>query len=299
MRIFTNVKYIIMKSKIILTERNSDIGGFTVGRLLPYRQKRMIGPFIFIDHMGPATVNPVRPFDIGQHPHIGLSTLTYLMEGEILHKDSLGSNQVITAGDVNWMTAGDGVVHTEKAPDHLIGKEYSIHGYQVWVALPLNKEDMEPSFHHISKNDLPKWNDNESEIILVAGKAFGKSSPVPVHSALYMIKTKTLENKGTINCGGLFGEFGICPVEGNAHFEGETIHPGEMLVVEEFNHEDIQIESNSILMIFGGEPFAEKRYIDWNFVSSDKKKIDVAKKRWREKRFRMIGGECSYVPLPK
>jgi redox-sensitive bicupin YhaK (pirin superfamily) len=249
--------------------------------------------------MGPATVGPERPFDVGQHPHIGLSTLTYLFEGEILHKDSLWSDQVITAGDVNWMTAGKGVVHTEKTPGHLYGKEYPIHGYQIWVALPIDREDMEPSFHHISKNDLPTWNENELEFTLVAGKAFGKSSPVPVHSEMYMIKASTMDNESTVNCGWFYGEFGICPVEGNAYFEGETIHPGDMLVIEEFNQEEIQIERNSTLLIFGGEPFAEKRYIDWNFVSSDKMKIESAKRHWREKKFTMIEGEGSYVPLPK
>lgn len=283
---------------MIISERNRDIGGFTVGRLLPFRTRRMIGPFIFIDHMGPAKVGPADIFDIGQHPHIGLSTLTYLLKGEILHKDSLGSEQVITPGAVNWMTAGKGVVHTEKTPDHRLGKEYTIHGYQIWVALPLDHEDVEPSFHHVSKANLPVWHQKNLDFNLIAGSVWDKISPVPVYSELYMIKVDSGVKKGGFSCKGLFGSFGICPVYGMATFNGTMVRPGDMLVVEESGNEMIEIEKHSSVMIFGGKPFDEKRFIDWNFVSSDKEKIEKAKERWRNKEFEMIEGENSYVPLP-
>ena len=283
---------------MVIQERNRDIGGFTVGRLLPYRKKRMVGPFIYIDHMGPASLSPGEPFDIGQHPHIGLSTLTYLLEGEIWHKDSLGSSQVITPGDVNWMTAGKGVVHTEVTPEHLIGKAYTIHGYQIWVALPLEKEDMEPSFHHIPRNDLPVWQENGLKFTLVAGNALSRTSPVPVHSDLYMLKVVSKEEEGAFSSSHLFGEFGICPVKGAANYQGQRVDPGEMLVVEQTGSNPIGLAPNSLVMIFGGLPYKEKRLIDWNFVSSEKEKIEHAKEKWRDKAFRMIEGESSYIPLP-
>jgi redox-sensitive bicupin YhaK (pirin superfamily) len=283
---------------MILSERNRDIGGFTVGRLLPFRQKRMIGPFIFVDHMGPATVGTSEPFDIGQHPHIGLSTLTYLLEGEILHKDSVGSHQVISPGDVNWMTAGKGVVHTEKTPEHLIGEEYIIHGYQIWVALPLDSENIDPSFHHIAKDNLPTWKENELNITLVAGQAFSRTSPVPVYSDLYMLHIATGKQEGEFSCNDLYGEFGLCPVMGNASINGKEVSPGEMLVIEECNEDIIRLSPNSTIMVFGGDPYEEKRYIDWNFVHSDRDKIDAAKMAWREREFTMIDSEKSYVPFP-
>lgn len=178
-------------TKLIIAERSANIGNFMVGRLLPFRQKRMVGPFIFIDHMGPVCMSDHDNLDIAMHPHIGLSTLTFLFEGAIMHRDSLGTEVEITPGAVNWMTAGRGVVHTERTPKHLRDSKKRIHGLQIWVALPKAEEQCEPSFTHVSATQIPTWKINAVQFKLIAGKAFGKQSPVPVYSPLYFIEIKS------------------------------------------------------------------------------------------------------------
>src|SRR6187402_3646553 len=170
---------------LIIEERAADIGKFMVGRLLPFRQKRMVGPFIYIDHMGPVKMNERQNFDVLPHPHIGLSTLTFLFEGSIMHRDTLGNEVEIKPGAVNWMTAGKGIVHSERTPEYLRHTEKSLHGLQIWVALPKALENMEPSFAHIEASDIPEWQRDGVTIKLIAGQAFGKKSPVPVYSPLY------------------------------------------------------------------------------------------------------------------
>jgi redox-sensitive bicupin YhaK (pirin superfamily) len=176
---------------LIIEERAADIGKFLVGRLLPFRQKRMIGPFIYIDHVGPVELNKRENFDILPHPHIGLSTLTYLFAGSIMHRDTLGNEIEIKPGEVNWMTAGNGIVHSERTPEYLRQSEKMMHGLQIWVALPRELEQMEPEFFHIASEDIPTWTDDELNFKLVAGEAFGKKSPVPVYSKLFMIEIKS------------------------------------------------------------------------------------------------------------
>lgn len=287
--------------KLIIEERAADIGGFMVGRLLPFRKKRMVGPFIFIDHMGPATIEAGKYMNIGQHPHIGLSTLTYLFEGEILHEDSIGSKQVIRPGAVNWMTAGRGVVHTERTPEQLKdGKKHGVHGYQIWVALPKEKEDMEPQFQHLAKEELPTWEENGVLYTLVAGEGYGKTSPLDVFSHLFMLRLDSLNEAQQVDTGqNLFGEIGICVVEGYVEIEGEKVDAGNMLVAKNEDHCSFTIGENSCVLLFGGEPFAEKRHIYWNFVHSSCEKIEEAKENWQHKGFPMIEGDESYIPLPK
>lgn len=284
---------------LIIEERSRDIGDFMVGRLIPFRNKRMVGPFIFIDHMGPATIGPDHYMDIGQHPHIGLSTLTYLLEGTIMHRDSIGSVQEIAPGSVNWMTAGKGVVHTERTPGHMRnGSVHRVHGFQIWVALPSHLEDMAPEFHHISADALPCWQLEDFSMRLVAGKAFGKESPVPVHSELFMIEVKSV-GPGLLDLmGHVKGEVGICIVEGHIEACGERIGKGNMLVSKIDDMCKVGVGENSHLLIFGGEPFPEERYIYWNFVSSSKEKLEAAKADWKAKRFTMVPGETDYVPMP-
>ncbi|MFK8044825.1 MAG: pirin family protein [Crocinitomicaceae bacterium] len=166
-------------NKLIVEEKQADLGNFMVGRLLPFRKKRQVGPFTFIDHMGPAKLGNGNYVDVDQHPHIGLSTLTYLFEGEIEHKDSIGSHQVISPGDVGFMTAGSGVTHTERTPEDRRGtEEFTMHGYQIWVALPKRKAEMDPEFKFYSSSEIPKWTENGLTIKLVAGNAFGRSAPL-------------------------------------------------------------------------------------------------------------------------
>lgn len=216
---------------LIIEERSRDIGDFLVGRLIPFRKKRMVGPFIFIDHMGPSEIKPGQYLDIGQHPHIGLSTLTYLLEGEIEHRDTLGTKQRIVPGSVGWMTAGKGIVHTERTPKDLRdGSSFMMHGYQIWVALPKDQEEMMPQFSFTEPEALPTWSENGIDFKLIAGEGFGKRSPVPVFSDLFMVDVRS-KDKADLNIEGqLKGEIGVCIVEGYVAACGERIEKGNMLV---------------------------------------------------------------------
>ncbi|AGC76889.1 hypothetical protein LX97_03260 [Nonlabens dokdonensis] len=286
---------------LIIEERSRDIGDFLVGRLIPFRKKRMVGPFIFIDHMGPTTLGPEKYMDVDQHPHIGLSTLTYLLEGQITHQDSIGTSQVIKPGSVNWMVAGKGCSHTERTPQHLRDAKsvFTMHGYQIWVALPKDLEDIEPEFHHIEGSELPVWEENGVSFTLVAGKGYSRKSPVPVHSELFMVDIKTTEDYPLDIAGNLSGEIGVTIVSGSVSACGDVIEKGNMLVSKTEDVCNITIHAGSHVLLFGGEPFPEKRYIHWNFVSHSQEKIDAAKEAWREKSFPMMDGNDSYVPLPE
>jgi redox-sensitive bicupin YhaK (pirin superfamily) len=284
---------------LIIEERSRDIGDFLVGRLIPFRKKRMIGPFIFIDHMGPMQLGPTKYMDVDQHPHIGLATLTYMLEGEIMHEDSLGTKQLIRPGSVNWMIAGKGVSHTERTPTELRGgKQFVAHGYQIWVALPKHLEDMQPEFHHIPMTDLPKWSENGTKFTLVAGEGYGRKSPLPIHSPLFMLDIKSTDLFQLNVSGNLVGEIGICIVEGSIKACNEIIEKGNILVSKAENVCNVQLQPNTHLLLFGGEPFDEKRYIHWNFVSSDKEKIEKAKREWKNKTFPMMQNDTTYVALP-
>jgi redox-sensitive bicupin YhaK (pirin superfamily) len=284
---------------LIIPERSSDIGSFIVGRILPFREKRIVGPFIFIDHMGPSMVAPEHYLDVGQHPHIGLSTLTYLFEGEILHRDSIGSVQKITPGSVNWMTAGKGVVHTERTPEELRnGNQHRIHGYQIWVALPANREDMEPEFYHVAAEGLPRWKKKGLNITLVAGSAFGKSSAVPVYSPLFMLDLEAEADRVFEYDESLFGELGISVVSGSIKACGQTIEAGNMLVAKELKNCGFELTKGSRVLVFGGEAFPEPRFIEWNFVATSQEKLAHARQNWKDRRFTMVPGEHDYIPLP-
>jgi len=286
-------------SELIIAERSRDIGDFLVGRLIPFRKKRMVGPFIFIDHMGPSEIAPGHYMDIGRHPHIGLSTLTYLLEGEMLHTDSLGTEQLIAPGSVNWMTAGKGVTHAERTPTHLKdGQKHRMHGYQIWVALPKDKEFMAPSFYHLGKDELPRWEEDGADFTLIAGKGFGHISPLPVYSDLFMAEIKT-ETPYELNIQGqLEGEIGICIVSGGIYACNERVEAGNMLVSKVENTCQIIIDTDSHILLFGGQPFPEERFIHWNFVASDKETLEQAKADWKADRFPKIDGDDSYIPMP-
>ncbi|AXT59485.1 pirin family protein [Aquimarina sp. AD10] len=285
---------------LIIEERSRDIGDFLVGRLIPFRKKRMVGPFIFIDHMGPTTIKKGHYMDVDQHPHIGLSTLTYMLDGELMHEDSIGTHQRISPGSVNWMVAGKGVTHTERTPNDLRdGSEFIAHGYQIWVALPKELEDIAPEFHHINASDLPSWKDKETTFRLIAGTGYGKTSPLPVHSELFMIEIKSktayeLEIKGQLR-----GEIGICIVKGAIIACNDRIENGNMLVSKTEDSCAITLEPNTHILLFGGVPFPEERHIYWNFVSTSKDKIETAKQRWKNHEFPIVKGDDTYVPLPE
>ena len=284
---------------MIIPERSRDIGDFLVGRLLPFRKKRMIGPFIFIDHMGPTPLGPEKYMDIGQHPHIGLATLTYLFEGELEHRDGLGTRQRIRPGSVNWMTAGRGVTHTERTPEDLRqGNRFTLHGYQIWVALPKEVEGMAPEFFHADASELPRWEQDDCSFTLVAGSAFGNTSPVPVYSDMFLLELKA-NRETTLDLGGkLQGEIGIILVEGLLQACEKTIEPGSILYSKPGEHCKVSLGKGSHLLVFGGTPLPEQRYIQWNFVSSDRETIEKARQAWKDKTFPMMPGEDSYIPLP-
>ena len=284
---------------LIIEERPSDIGNFLVGRLLPFREKRMVGPFAFIDHMGPAALSDHENLDVGPHPHIGLSTLTYLFEGSIMHRDSLGTVVEIKPGQVNWMTAGKGIVHSERTPDYLRNSEKMLHGLQIWVALPKHLEEMEPSFVHIEENEMPEWDIDGVKAKFIAGEAFDRKSPVPVYSPLYFIELKSNE-KTTLSIGKhLYGESAIYILDGSIEAEGNTFSPKQLLVAKDTSLCQFTMNENTTIYIFGGEPFAEPRHIYWNFVASTKEAIEDAKERWLTQTFPYIPGETGYVPLPE
>ncbi len=284
---------------LIIEERSRDIGDFLVGRLIPFRKKRMVGPFIFIDHMGPTTIKKGHYMDVDQHPHIGLSTLTYLLEGELTHKDSIGTHQRISPGSVNWMVAGKGVTHTERTPEDLRdGTEFTAHGYQIWVALPKELEKTEPEFHHIAAADLPNWTDKSAQYRLIAGKGYGRISPLPVHSELFMVEVKT-EKEYELNIkGDLKGEIGICIVKGVIEACEDIIEEGNMLVSKIDDSCTIVLKPKTHVLLFGGQPFPEERYIYWNFVATSKETIEAAKERWKNQEFPKVSGDDTYVPLP-
>lgn len=284
---------------LIIEERAANIGNFLVGRLLPFRQKRAVGPFVFIDHMGPVKMNARENLDVLPHPHIGLSTLTFLFEGAIMHRDSIGSEVEIKPRAVNWMTAGKAVVHSERTPEYLRHTDKLLHGLQIWVALPKSLEESEPTFTHIEANDIPSWEQDGVSIKLIAGEAFGRKSPVPVHSNLYFVEIKSSSHQ-KINIGDdLYGESGLYILDGFANIEGNSYGPKQILIAKNSKLCEFEIAADSTVYIFGGEPFPEERFIDWNFVSSSKERLKQAKEDWIQQRFPKVPGETDFVPYPE
>lgn len=283
---------------LVIEKRSRDIGDFLVGRFLPFRKKRMVGPFIFIDHMGPVEIRPGLHLDVDQHPHIGLSTLTYLLQGEIEHRDSLGLVQRITPGDVNLMTAGSGVTHTERTPGDLREKSHTLEGYQIWIALPKEAEEKAPEFHHVASSELPAWNESGADFRLIVGEGFGRKSPVPVLSEMFMVEVNSPDGFELDLTGNLGGETGILINRGKVTACGNVVGEGNLLVSKKDDACNLLVHDNTHLFLFGGRPFAEKRYIDWNFVSSDRERLQQAKEDWKAKRFPKVPGDDTYVALP-
>jgi hypothetical protein len=237
--------------------------------------------------------------DVPPHPHIGQSTLTYLFEGSIMHRDSIGTEVEIKPGAVNWMTAGKGIVHSERVPEYLKSSNMTLHGLQIWVALPKELEEMEPSFTHVDQDKLPSWEMDGTQFRLIAGEALGRKSAVPVYSPLYFIEIKSSKRQ-KINIGNnLFGESGLYILQGNVFSEGNKYDSKHILIAKDSNLCEFEIGENTTVYIFGGEPLAEHRFIDWNFLASDKSLIDRAKKNWLAQTFPKIKGETEFVPLPQ
>lgn len=283
----------------IIEERAASVGNFLVGRLIPFREKRMVGPFIFIDHMGPVTFDEWDTFEVGPHPHIGLSTLTFLFEGAIMHRDSIGTEMEILPGAVNWMTAGKGVVHSERTPERFRGKKMKMHGLQIWVALPKELEEIEPNFVHIEEEKIPHWETESLSYKLIAGKVGDKESAVPVYSPLYMIEVCAKEDALVDFKGELYGESGLYILEGEIESDGAVFGSKQLLVTKESGLCVFRIKKGSKIYIFGGDVLPEERFIDWNFVATDKETLKKAKNNWMDQKFsKVINDEVDYVPYP-
>ena len=288
---------------LVIEEKPADIGNFLVGRLLPFREKRAVGPFVFIDHMGPAALKDYQNMDVPPHPHIGLSTLTYLFEGSIQHKDSLGSDIEIKPGAVNFMTAGKGVVHSERTPDYLRTTDKNLHGFQIWIGLPKHMEQSEPTFHHTEAEEIPTWEENGIHYKLIAGELLNYKSPVPTHSKLFFLEIKS-KDQNIISIGdALFGEVGMYVLEGKVKIEGNDFGGKQLLIAKNAKLCEFEIGENTTVYLFGGEPFEEERFIFWNFVNSDKELIEQAKQNWFDQNLeafpKVIGDEEEFVPLPR
>jgi redox-sensitive bicupin YhaK (pirin superfamily) len=288
------------KLKIVVPPRERDLGGFTVRRILPHGRRRTVGPFIFFDHMGPADFPPGEGIDVRPHPHIGLATVTYLFEGSIHHRDSLGSDQLITPGAVNWMTAGRGIVHSERSPDDLRKKGARLEGIQCWVALPKEHEEVEPSFSHHPSETLPEFNVGEVKMKLLVGRAFGHDAKVPAHSDLFYLEAKFEEGLQFEWDGDLDRELGVYLAHGAIEVDGTELTPGSLAVVRFGESVEIRALEKSRVMLLGGSPLPEPREIWWNFVSSSINRIEQAKTEWTAGQFPKVpGDEREFIPLPQ
>jgi redox-sensitive bicupin YhaK (pirin superfamily) len=284
---------------LTIEPREKNIGGLTVRRLLPYASRRMVGPFIFLDHFGPASYAPGEGMDVRPHPHIGLATVTYLFEGEAIHRDTLGSHQAIRPGDVNWMTAGSGIAHSERTGKDERGRPHRLHGLQSWVALPKEYEESPPEFFHHPAATLPQFGLPGVLVRLIAGRAYGQESPAKTLSPLFYAAV-TMEPGSRFVLPGEYRERALMLLEGAVRIGGTQIAPGTMPVFPAKQQIIIEAQAPSRLVLLGGDPFPEPRYIDWNFVSSDKERIEQAKADWRAQRFGTIPGDDSeFIPLPE
>ncbi|AKF81943.1 pirin [Myxococcus fulvus 124B02] len=285
----------------VIVPRTRDLGdGFEVRRALPSSRRRMVGPFIFMDQMGPAVLQAGKGLDVRPHPHIGLATVTYLFEGEVLHRDSLGVVQRIRPGAVNWMVAGRGIVHSERTPPELRVSSNRMFGIQFWVALPGKHEEDAPSFVHTPSEALPVVNDHGIELKLIAGEMFGARSPVTTQSALFYADVK-LDAGARIPVPTVHEERGVFVAEGQVEVGGESFGPGQLLVLRPGM--DVVARgggtTRSRLLLFGGEPMDGPRHIWWNFVSSSKERIEQAKEDWTAQRIGQVPSETEFIPLPE
>ncbi|HET9628392.1 MAG TPA: pirin family protein [Novosphingobium sp.] len=282
---------------VIEQRRRSLGGGLEVGRVLPFARRRMVGPFVFFDHMGPMDLaaGVGREVDVRPHPHIGLSTVTYLLSGEVMHRDSVGSVQPVRPGEVNWMTAGRGITHSERFEKARAGGDH-LHGLQAWVALPTEQEEIAPSFTHLGGADLPQWQAGGVKGQLIAGSAYGLAAAAPVYSPLFYACLEMSPGSVAELPEG-YSELAVYVVEGAVELDGRSFSAGHMLVLDE-RAEHIASPTGAIVMALGGEPVGE-RYVYWNFVSSSKERLAQAAADWQAGRMKLPDADDSeFIPLP-
>ena len=283
----------------VIEQRRRDIGGFEVGRVLPYGGGRMIGPFIFFDHMGPVDFAPgiPRSVDVRPHPHIGLSTVTYLFDGEVMHRDSVGSEQAIRPGEVNWMTAGRGITHSERFEKARAAGD-RMHGIQAWVALPEADEETDPAFFHHGQDDLPTFEADGLWARLIAGEGWGAKAKVKTNSPLFYAHW-VLQPGAKAGLPAEYPERAAFIVEGSVEIEGQTHDAGRMLIFAAGQTVQFTALTLATVMLIGGEPLGSRRFIEWNFVSSRKERIDQAKADWRAGRMKLPDlDHDEFIPLP-
>lgn len=273
-------------------------GGLMVSRVLPGHPHQMVGPFIFFDQMGPVTVPPQQNVDVRPHPHVGLATVTWLFEGELVHRDSLGVVQAIAPGDVNWMTAGRGIVHSERGDPARRKSARPMFGIQSWVALPRAHEDAEPAFSHHPAPTLPRIRLPGAKLRLIAGGAYGEQSPAPTFSRMFYLAAE-LEAGATLALPAEHDERGVYLVQGDLLVDGAPLPERHLAVVASGDDVRLQARAPSRVMLLGGEKMDGRRHVWWNFVASTKERIEEAKLRWREQRFAPVPGETEFIPLPE
>ncbi len=281
----------------VIVPRTVDLGDFAVRRALPSAQSRMVGPFIFFDHFGPAEFGSGQGLDVRPHPHIGLATVTYLFDGEIMHRDSLGVVAPIRPGEINWMTAGRGIVHSERSAPERRQRGDRLHGLQLWVALPAAKEEMDPDFVHHGVGDFPLTADDGKSVRVMIGSLYGQRSPLATTSEM-VFADATLKSGATLPIDASHEERALYLVSGEIDVMGDRFGPHTLLVLRPGDPLSLKAVVDSHLVIVGGAPMDGPRYIWWNFVSSRKERIDAAKTEWRSGRFSAVPGETEFIPLP-
>lgn len=280
----------------ILKSSKKDLGGFSVARIIPNIAQKMVGPFVFVDHMGPAEFPAGTGINVRPHPHIGLATITYLMEGSMLHRDSLGSIQEIFPGDVNWMTAGKGIVHSERETIEVRGSNHVMNGLQCWIALPEDKTDMEPRFEHVNRAILPNIFREKVLMRLIAGEAFDYSSPVKTYSPMFYLDVIT-EEGAVVERPHKDYETAIYVMSGSLKVGESEIAEGQFVMLDD--EQEIETLSNSRYFLLGGEKLEKQPILRWNFVAYSQEKIAEAEERWRNGQFPIIPGDDNeFIPLP-
>ncbi len=280
---------------LTIDARARDIDGLGVRRVLPFHRRRMVGPFIFFDHIGPSVVPPGEGMQVRPHPHINLATVTYLFEGSIMHRDSLGTAQRIEPGAINWMTAGRGITHSERSP--ALTEPVRMHGIQLWVALPDEHQETDPAFAHHPADTLPQREEDGVKIRVLAGSGFGLTSPVETFSPMLYAEAHVMAGR-SLTYPAALGERAAYVIDGRVRVGGEVFGPAQMLVLEEGEDVTLHADADADIMLLAGEPVGH-RHIWWNFVSSDKARIEEAKRDWKDGKFPTVpGDDTEFIPLP-
>lgn len=298
-RAYSSVEYCLdMGSIQVVDARPRELAGFNIRRLLPARGCRMVGPFVFFDHMGPVQLLTGQGVDVWPHPHIGLATVTYVLDGELIHRDSLGSRQAIRPGEINWMTAGRGIAHSERTSPELRQTGSNLHALQMWVGLPKANEEMDPVFRHYAASSLAELETDAGRIRVLVGSAYGHESQVQTMSSTFLIDAELGPNS-ELPLPDLHQERAVYVVAGTVFSDGQRAESGRMLVFAPGAKTLIRAESDARVILLGGDPLDGPRHIWWNFVSSSQERIEQAKRDWKEHRFPKIpGDEIDLTPLP-